>query len=195
MDRRTGKLILLGSVSLFLGGIAISPVWADIYRSVDENGVIHFTNVPTQPGYTVYIRERGTDIQKSNVVVYDAYIREASEKHGVELELVKAIIKVESDFNPWAVSRKGAQGLMQIMPENCRRLELKNPFNPKENILAGTQLFRSLLDRFEGNIMMALAAYNAGAEMVDRHRGIPPFQETETYVEKVMHYYRRYREG
>ncbi len=183
---------------LVLATATVSPAGADIYRFVDENGVLRFSNVPTTSGYTVYIREKRSENSlagDTDAVSYDAFIREAAEKHSVDRELVKAIIKVESDFNPWAVSKKGAQGLMQIMPENSRRLEVKNPFDPRENILAGTRFFRTMMDRFNGNVSFALAAYNAGPETVDRHRGIPPFQETEAYVEKVMRYYRRYRES
>jgi soluble lytic murein transglycosylase len=197
MDRRTGQLIglLLGSIPLFWGTAAVFPANADVYRFVDEKGVAHFSNVPTRPEYTVYFRENGTKRPRPAAFPYETYIREAAEAHGVDVELVKAIIKVESDFDPWAVSHKGARGLMQLMPENCRRLRLKNPFDPRQNILAGTRFFRSLMDRFHGDIALALAAYNAGPETVDRHRGIPPFQETRAYVKKVFRYYRYYREG
>ncbi len=185
----------MGVAPFLLGGVAIFPAWADIYRFVDKNGVVHFSNVPTRSGYTFYFREKGSALQRKASVPYEAYILEAAEKHGVDEKLVKAIIKVESDFNPWAVSEKGARGLMQLMPENCRRLKLKNPFDPKENIMAGTRFLKSLLERFRGNLTLALAAYNAGPEAVARHRGVPPIQETRAYVKKVLHYYRKYQKG
>jgi len=196
MDSRSSRLILLGVGSLLFFEAVFFPVRADIYRFVDENGVARFSNVPTTPGYSVYIREKTPEATaEKEAFPYEAYLLEAAGRHGVSLELLKAIIKVESDFNPWAVSRKGAQGLMQIMPENFPLLDLKDPFDPKENILAGTKFFRILLDRFSGNITLALAAYNAGPEMVAKHRGVPPFPETEAYVQKVLRYYRRFLES
>lgn len=198
MDRRTGKrhrLLIIGALFLFFTGASGKPGKADIYRFVDENGVVHFSNVPTAPGYTVYFREDGAGRPKPAGMPYAAYIREAAETHGVDMDLVRAIIKVESDFNPWAVSPKGARGLMQIMPENCRLLRLEKPFDPRQNILAGTRFFRSMLDRFHGDVHLALAAYNAGPDAVERHQGVPPYNETIAYVKKVMDYYRRYRQG
>ena len=97
---------------------------------------------------------------------------------------------MESDFNPTAVSKKGALGLMQIMPENCRALRVSDPFDPRQNIFGGTRYLRRQMDRYEGRLQLALSAYNAGPAAVDRYQNIPPYPETEEYVSKVLHYYR-----
>lgn len=159
---------------------------------IDKDGVTHFTNVPTSTAgdYRVYIRERPKRISKTySSKKYDNYIAEASQRHGVSFSLLKAIIKAESDFNPQAVSKKGALGLMQIMPQNLKSLQIADPFDPWENIMGGTQYFKKLLKRFNGNHSLSLAAYNAGPTAVDFYKSIPPIRETENYVEKVMKYY------
>jgi len=104
-------------------------------------------------------------------------------------------MKAESDFNPKAVSKKGAKGLMQIMPSNFKALGIKDPFNPRENVMGGALYLRQMLDRFNGRIHLALAAYNAGPDRVVRSGGIPPIRETEDYVKRVMEYYRMFRKG
>jgi soluble lytic murein transglycosylase len=164
---------------------------------VDRNGVIHFTNVPTnsETDYRIYIKEkrRGSDLSGYYENDFDPYIAEASKRHGVSFPLVKAIIKAESDFNPRAISRKGALGLMQIMPENLKILQIRDPFDPWENIMGGTRYFKMMLERFKGKLPLSLAAYNAGPTAVDRYQSIPPFKETENYIEKVMMYYYSYK--
>ena len=168
------------------------PVSADIYKYVDENGIIHFTNAPTSSKYQVYVRDNfflpSGPFRVSDK--YDAYIRAAARKYGVSFPLIKAIIQAESSFNPRAVSRAGALGLMQIMPANVRLLKIQDPFDPFQNIMGGTRFFKSLLNRFDGKLSLALAGYNAGPHRVDQYNGIPPFQETQTYVRRVLHYYR-----
>ncbi len=162
---------------------------ADIYMYVDPNGVMHFSNIPTSSKYEVYLRERSLKPVRANRAgVYDKYIFEASEKYGVPASLLKAVIRVESNFNPWAVSRKGAKGLMQIMPENFKMLEIKDPFDPRENIMGGTKYLKELLNKYRGKQPLALAAYNAGPEAVSRFNRIPPYKETEDYVKKVMEF-------
>lgn len=126
---------------------------------------------------------------------YDDLITEASKKHGVSFSLLKALIKIESDFNPRAISSAGAKGLMQIMPENIMALNIKDPFDPLENIMGGARYLKQLIRRFDGKLPMALAAYNAGPNMVDRYKRIPPFEETENFVEKVMKYYSIFKKG
>ena len=120
---------------------------------------------------------------------YDQIITEAAKRHGVSFSLLKAMIKIESDFNPRAISRAGAMGLMQIMPENIKELKIKDPFDPRENIMGGTRYLKQMMDRFNGKLPLALAAYNAGPNIVERYQRIPPFTETENYVEAVMKYY------
>jgi soluble lytic murein transglycosylase-like protein len=169
---------------------------ADIYMYVDENGVRHFSNVPTTGKFKLFLKKKKASrfTMGRSTTRYDRLISSASRKHKVAFPLVKAVIKAESDFNPRAVSRKGAKGLMQIMPQNYRHLNITNPFNPEENIMGGTQYLRYLLDRFNGKISLSLAAYNAGPEAVERYRGIPPYRETRNYVQKVLRYYRVFKE-
>jgi soluble lytic murein transglycosylase len=191
-DRR--RCLVISMTVIALGFTCPYRSSADIYKYIDKDGVLHFTNVPTMSGYTLYLKEKPSSLKSSEAAGdYEDYIQQASEKHGLSIPIIKAIIKAESNFNPWAVSNKGARGLMQIMPDNFQSLEIKDPFNPRENIFAGTRFFKNLLTRFEGNLRLALAAYNAGAEAVDRHRGIPPYRETEEYVERVLRYYNLYQ--
>lgn len=168
--------------------------YADIYMYVDSNGVLHFTNVPTSYNYKFYLSENPSkNTNKYSTSKYDHFISEASIKHGVSFKLLKALIKVESNFNPKAVSKAGAMGLMQIMPENFDALKITNPFNPRENILGGTLYLKQLMTRFEGKLPLALAAYNAGPNTVERYKRIPPIKETENYVKKIMRSYNLYK--
>ncbi len=187
-----GRGYALVTFWLFLGTAA--PALGDIYRYVDENGVVHFTNAPTSSRYQLYIRDDffvgGKDPYPTFSDKYDTYIMAAANKYDVSFGLIKAIISVESGFNPRAVSPKGAQGLMQLMPENVRLLKIKDPFDPWENIMGGTRFFKRLLDRFRGKLSLALAGYNAGPHRVDQYDGIPPYRETRNYVRKVLKYYR-----
>jgi Transglycosylase SLT domain len=121
----------------------------------------------------------------SRNTAFDAHINEAARKHGVDVDLVRAIIQVESGFNPRAVSRKGAKGLMQLMPDTARDMGARNALDPKQNIFAGVRYLRFLLDAFDGDLTLATAAYNAGPTVVKRHGGIPPYEETLNYVDRV----------
>ncbi len=123
---------------------------------------------------------------------YDALIRKTARRYGVPPALVKAVVKTESNFQRHAVSRAGAQGLMQLMPSTASDLGVQDPFSPDENIHGGTRYLRAMIDRFEGDWKHALAAYNAGPGAVDQYGGIPPYRETREYVERVLHYYQRY---
>ena len=183
--------------AIFILMTVISSVHADIYMYIDENGVMHFTNTPTsnQQDYKIYIKERTSISAKfSTTDKYDHFISEASRQYGVDSKLLKAMIKAESDFDPRAISKKGAMGLMQIMPENFEMLDLKNPFDPWENIKAGARYFKALHERFNGKLALSLAAYNAGPTAVDRYKNIPPYQETEEYVRRVLRYYRTFKQ-
>ena len=171
-------------------------VRADIYMYKDENGVFHFTNVPADRKYRLYQREgrgRGGRLSTYSPKTFDKIIQKAALRHQLEIPLIKAVIKVESDFNPYAVSRKGAMGLMQIMPENFDLLDITDPFDPEENIMGGARYLRMMLDRYKGQTSHSLAAYNAGPTSVDKHKGIPPFPETKTYVNRVWRYYNLFK--
>lgn len=208
------QLVLLVS-SCVLGVTLLTgmPAQGDIYRYVDREGVVHFTNTPMTPGYEIYLRERRQDpVQTASYRVepapygvrttsyrtcetpgnYDRYIAEAARTHGVSFSLIKAIIRAESAFDPHAVSSKGACGLMQIMPATARELGVADPFDPRENILGGARYLRELLNQFGGNVTLALAAYNAGPGTVQSVNGVPPYDETQTYVRTVLKYLREY---
>ena len=122
-------------------------------------------------------------------------ISSASHEFGVDKDLVRAVIHAESAFNPRAVSPKGARGLMQIMPFHYKRLGIKDAFEPQQNIRGGTRLLAKLKERYKGNTRLALAAYNAGEEAVEKYHGIPPYRETQNYVRKVMSLWKRYAEN
>jgi soluble lytic murein transglycosylase-like protein len=194
-DCRKKKLILyilFAVVAVF----AATGAYADIYRYVDANGVMHFTNAPTSSSgdYKLFLRERtrpGPSWYYNEK--YDELISQASKRHGVSFPLLKAIIKAESDFDPQAVSKKGAMGLMQIMPQNFKLLGLDDPFDPTQNINAGARYFKQLYDRFGGKLALSLAAYNAGPSVVDHYQTIPPYEETEEYVRRVLSYYYNYK--
>lgn len=167
---------------------------ADIYVYIDHEGTLHFTNTPTSSNYKVYLRETFRSPQSAyHGASYDDVISEAAKRHGLSSSLLKALIHVESYFNPKAVSKKGAMGLMQIMPENLRALNINDPYDPWENIMGGASYLKSMLERFRGELPLALAAYNAGPTAVEHYQDIPPYPETEAYVKKVMRFFRHYK--
>jgi hypothetical protein len=168
---------------------------AGIYKYVDENGVIHFTNVPSSPQYVLYIEEEGgTESRHYGDDQFDDLIQEAAEEYDIDPALVKAIIRVESDFDPWAISRKGAIGLMQLLPETAEGLSVINIFDPRENIYGGVRHLSELLDVFQNDLELSLAAYNAGKSAVLQFMSIPPYDETQRFVKKVLRFYQAYRE-
>ena len=129
----------------------------------------------------------------TNAAGYDDVIAEAARRNGISFHLLKAMIHVESYFNPYAVSRKGALGLMQIMPENLRLLNINDPFDPYDNVMGGARYLKTLLERFNGHLDLALAAYNAGPSVVERYNRVPPFRETQEYVQKVLRFTNYYK--
>ena len=188
------------SIGIFCTSLVIFtvvlPLYADIFIYTDKEGCVHLTNIPTSSKYRLYIKERPAKPSISySTDRFDNYIKEASKRYKVAFPLLKAMVKVESDFNPRAVSKMGAKGLMQIMPGNFKDLRIKDPFDPWESIMAGARYIRQLLNRFDGKLQLALAAYHAGPNRVDRFKDIPPIKETEDYVRKVMKYYRIFKTG
>ena len=170
-----------------------------VYRFTDDRGVVHFTNAPSDSRYQlVKIRPKATGYSRkapANVprnYGYDSLIVREARAQRLDPALIKAVIAAESNFSPRAVSRAGAQGLMQLMPKTAEQLGVEDPFHVVENVSGGTRYLREMLDRY-GDLSRALAAYNAGPNAVDHYRGIPPYPETKAYVKRVLAYYRGYR--
>lgn len=177
-------------------GLCASVVKADIYQHVDENGVIHIQNrakkgklvARESPRQVVMPAQIARDTGR-----YDAYIREAATLYQIPEALIRAVIKVESNFDPRAISPANAHGLMQLMPATAERMMVSDIFDPRQNILGGVRYLRVLANLFNGNLELTLAGYNAGENAVIRYGGIPPYAETQAYVVKVLAHYQRYR--
>jgi soluble lytic murein transglycosylase len=167
---------------------------SELYRRVDRNGVVSFTNVPTDNRFSKIDLSAVRLRSRLPLNELEGTIAHHSRQHRLDPALVSTVIKAESDFDPDAISRTGAIGLMQLMPETAERLEIRDPFDPEENIAGGARYLRYLLDRFNGNLPLALAAYNAGATRVEQYRTLPPIHETRRYVKKVLRFYRLFGE-
>ena len=207
---RVGRRAAAGIASTILLQVTCvmtaAPAAADIFLKRDRFGVLHFTNVPTDKGYQVMMRESvavphpggfgASGATSSSFMVdsqaFDPIIAEVAGRYQMDRALVKAVIRAESGFQPRAVSRKGARGLMQLMPETALLHGVRNIHEPSQNIEGGVQHLRMLLDRYGGNVPLALAAYNAGEQAVDQHGGIPPFPETRDYVWRVLQFRQQY---
>jgi soluble lytic murein transglycosylase-like protein len=194
------RAVLLGWVlagTLGMAGVAR----ADIYLYRDAQGALHFTNAPANGGQVVVkeqIRQkprvltlqdaREAKVRGISLTPYDALIREIAERYEVEYALVKAVIKAESGFDRMAVSRAGAQGLMQLMPQTAAQHQVRDAFGARDNIEGGVRHLRMLLDRYGGNIPLTLAAYNAGQTTVENAGGVPAIRETREYLARVLRY-------
>jgi hypothetical protein len=197
--RRSGAagLSALAALVVLGGGLCPVPAEAGTFRFEDENGAVHYTNVPTDPRYQLHWSDPAaprapslaSGASTNGMAAYAETIRLAAERYRVDRRLVEAVIQVESGGNPQAVSPKGAQGLMQLMPQRAAELGVANPFNPLQNVDGGVRHLRDLLQRFAGNVTLALAAYNAGEGAVRTYQGVPPFAETRDYIRKVRALY------
>jgi soluble lytic murein transglycosylase-like protein len=188
MDPRL-RVLLAGGLLLLLAPLA--SVEAAIYVYVDEAGIAHFTDAPTKPYFRplpAFGLPRGVNLVRGQ---YADLINQIATEEGVDPELVRAIIKAESNFDTRAISRKGAQGLMQLMPGTVGRYAVTDAFEPEANIRGGVRYLRFLHDLFPGRLTLALAAYNAGENVVLRYNGIPPYPETRQYVNRVLRFYGR----
>jgi soluble lytic murein transglycosylase-like protein len=185
-------------IRLFLLGACAALFWpvsaaAQIYAWRDGNGNLVLSDRRLDSGAATYAVPDAPTIRTTRPAEpdtartrFEPLVQEYAAQHGLRPDLVRAVIQVESGFNPRARSPKGAMGLMQLMPATARELGVRNAYDPTDNVRGGTVYLRQLLDRYEGNEELALAAYNAGFEAVDRHGGqVPPYQETQNYVRKV----------
>ncbi len=197
--------LILFSALLFVTG----PVngMAAMYQCVQANGKVKFTDtLESEACRPVVFRERdttflgqgsfsGRDLMAQRSAQYDRIIRYYGVRYDIDPHLIRAVIRTESAFNARAVSEKGAQGLMQLMPGTARELKVGNPFDPDANINGGTRYLRYLLNTFQQDLRLALAAYNAGPTLVKKTQGIPQIPETVQYVDRVLKYYREYKNG
>jgi hypothetical protein len=174
----------------------IAPIAsADIYRYIDENGVECYTDIPVdKTADKIYNEKSNTSIdipqvEYEDVTDYHSIILAKAETYDIDPSLIKAVIETESNWNCMAISTKGAMGLMQLMPGTASDMNVRNPFNPEENIEGGTKYLRYLLERFKGDLTLALAAYNAGPNAVEKYGYIPPYSETRQYVSRVLSLY------
>ena len=176
------------------GLLAAEAAQAQVYTRRNSNGVVEATNVPdaadfrlTYPGKGTLIHSRG--FRRAYTGEFDSHIVAAANLHNLSADLIRAVIAIESEFDQFAVSSKGAQGLMQLMPFTARRFGVSSPFDARQNIFGGAHYLRVLLDLFQGDVDLALAGYNAGENAVVRYRGIPPYRETRAYVQKVQAFF------
>lgn len=191
-DRRGFEAIRTGALLAILA-LAGSPAQAQIYTRRNDRGVMEATNAPDETNYRLAYPGKGTLIHSASWRLrptysgeFDADITAAAAQHGVSVDLVRAVIQAESDYDHLAVSSKGAQGLMQLMPDTGRRMGVSNAFDARQNIFGGVRYLRLLLDMFQGDMRLATAAYNAGPNAVVRYGGVPPYRETRGYVQKIQ---------
>jgi soluble lytic murein transglycosylase-like protein len=206
---RRSEVLLRGLLSCALLSVPASLAFADMFQLVDKNGVVHYTNV--QPsgggwqrvqstkranGYAAgrpVMQARARRLDPERVRRYDGHIQEAAELYQLPQAFIRAVVLVESNFYPDAVSRVGAMGLMQLMPGTAASMGVLDPFDPRQNVLGGTRYLRVLANRFGGDLVRTVAAYNAGEGAVEKYGGVPPYAETRRYVRNVLHHYYTFR--
>jgi len=181
--------------------------FAGMYRCLDPGGGVRYTDVmESEDCVPLVFKERRTSFNSGNIFItesnlsrraarFETIIRYYGVRYNIDPHLIRAVIRTESAFDPRAVSKKGAKGLMQLMPGTARELRVRDPFDPEENIRGGTKYLRSLLNTFDENLSLALAAYNAGPTLVKRERRIPRIKETQRYVNRVLRFYKQYKNG
>lgn len=201
------RLFLSFVLVIAAGLFGVRPAFADIYTFKDERGVVHFTNIKgLDPRYKLLRREGDSPVpgsgnparvympSQADIQRYSGIVETAARRYGVDKALVHAVISAESGYNPQAVSRTGARGLMQLMPETARRYGVHNSMDPADNIYGGVRYLRDLLTMFKGDMKLAVAAYNAGENAVIRYGlRVPPYAETLGYVPKVLEFYRKFQ--
>jgi soluble lytic murein transglycosylase-like protein len=207
MKARINRLFLMTALAACA---ASAPAFADIYSFKDERGVVHFTNItPSDKRFRMIRREvnnpapmpvaSGSPVympSQANIQRFSSLIEAVAQAHGVESALVHAVISAESGYNPAALSKAGARGLMQLMPATAQRYGVQNIMDPQENISGGVKYLKDLLQMFQGNMELAVAAYNAGENAVVRYGNkVPPYAETVNYVPKVLGFYNKFRTG
>lgn len=207
--RREARILLLCAAACAVMGLP-APAAADIYRFIDRNGVEHYTNIqPAGRGWQrIYKSKRAASERERTPAVrqraperisavrdadryarYDAHIREAAALYQLPEPFLRAVMRVESDFQPYAVSGDGAMGLMQLMPGTAEAMGVLDPYEPRQNILGGARFLRVLANKFGGDLILTIAAYNAGHGAVERYQGVPPYAETRRYIERVLKHY------
>jgi len=203
------RFLIVGAVVALCLAIGC-PAGADIYSYTDKDGTVHFTNIrpkgKAKKKYKVYLKTperrkarpgvvpipaRSTDPARYSK--YDMSIREASRTFSIPEPFIRAVIRVESDYDPRVVSIAGAQGLMQLMPATAKRMSCKNPFDPHDNIMGGTRYLRHLANMFGGDMVLTIAGYHAGEGAVTKYGGVPPYKMTKEYIRKVLKFYYRYK--
>lgn len=198
---------LCGLASVAAALLSGGPARADIYQYTDKEGVVHFTTTKPAGGAAKLVAKgdgkKGNGVGAAQVAPqdrdparfsrYDEWIRQAASLYQIPVELIRAVIKVESDYDPRAVSSAGARGLMQLMPATAEHLQVKDINDPHDNIFGGVRYLRVLANTFNGDLVLTVAGYNAGEDAVMRHGGVPPYEQTRDYVVKVIRYYRRYQ--
>jgi soluble lytic murein transglycosylase-like protein len=204
--KRTIAVFAVIGLGLILGPFAR----ADIFSYTDKKGTVHFTNrLPNgkdRRKYKVYLKTPPTRRVRPGVVPipardsnplryskYDASIQEASRTFSIPEPFIRAVIRVESDYDPRVVSHAGAQGLMQLMPATAKRMSVRNSFDPHDNIMGGTRYLRHLANMFGGEMVLTIAGYHAGEGAVMKYNGVPPYSSTHGYIKKVLRFYHHFK--